>query len=51
MKLVSRRPSQQAIEFMELAALALPAHPASLGRVPQAPAMQEQEAIVAMNGP
>ena len=32
---------------MELAALALPAHPASLALVPDAPAMQQQEALAA----
>ena len=36
---------------MELAALALPAHPTPLGAVPKAPAMQQQEAIVAMDAP
>ena len=44
-----RRSAQQEIELMELAALALPTHPASLGSVPKALAMQQQEAIVAVH--
>ncbi len=39
--------AQQPIEFVQLAALALPAHPASLAGVPGAPAVQQQKADAA----
>ena len=44
-----RRSAQQEIEFVELAAFALPTHPTPLGLVPKALAMQEQETIVAVD--
>ena len=40
-----RRAAQQAVELLDLAALALPAHPDSLALVPPPVAMEEEEAI------
>ena len=37
--------AQQAVELLDLAALALPAHPGALARVPLPPAMEEEEAV------
>src|SRR6266446_200435 len=37
-------PAQQMVKLRELAALALPAHPAALHRVPHAPPMQQEKA-------
>ena len=39
-----RRPTQQRVQLLELAALAFPAHPAALDLVPAAASMQQQEA-------
>src|SRR6185437_13497382 len=36
--------AQQAVELVQLAALAFPSHPAALARVPDAAAVEEQEA-------
>ena len=43
------RSAQQEVELVKLAALAFPSHPASLGSVPKALAMQQQEPIVAVH--
>ena len=42
------RASQQRVELLELAALALPAHPAALALVPDAAPVQQQEALGAV---
>ena len=47
-KLVSLRAAQEAIEFGELAALALPSHPAAFAGVPPPLAMKEKEAPAAV---
>ena len=44
------RASQQPVQLDELAALALPAHPALFARVPDAMAMQQQEAVASIAG-
>ena len=45
-----RGPAQEAVELPELSALALPAHPHSLARVPHSAAMEEAEAVAAPGG-
>ncbi len=47
---VSGGATQQGVELVELAALALPAHPYALGCVPTAFAVEEQEAGPAPGG-
>src|SRR6185437_10389674 len=42
--------AQQAVQFMELAALALPAHPFALRRIPAAAAMEQEETLFAVTG-
>ena len=46
-----RRTAQQAIQLVELAALALPPHPHALCGVPQSPAMQQQESFARRRRP
>ena len=41
-------PAQETIEFVQLAALALPAHPFALPGIPDAPAVQQQKARFAV---
>ena len=41
-----RRPAQQPVELLELAALALPAHPDAFARVPLPDPVEEVEAVV-----
>ena len=38
-----RRPAEQGVQLLELAALALPSHPPALGLVPHTPSMKQQE--------
>ncbi len=38
-------PAQQAVEFLDLPPLALPAHPGPFARVPLAPPMEQEEAV------
>ena len=40
--------TQELVELMQLAALALPAEPAAFALVPHPPAMQQQEAVAAL---
>src|SRR5581483_10345717 len=44
------RPAQQAVELVQLAALALPSHPAALGAVPDAAPVQQVETIATVAG-
>jgi hypothetical protein len=45
-----RRAAQKGVELVELAALALPAHPATLGLVPRPSAVEQQEPRTASRG-
>ena len=50
LKLVSDGASQQPVEFLDLAAFALPAHPRVFPRVPAPRAMKQKEAIGVLGG-
>src|SRR5439155_21259496 len=41
-------PSQEAIQLVQLAPLALPPHPRPLGLVPEPPALEEKESLAAV---
>src|SRR5437867_645237 len=41
---------QQAVELLDLAALALPSHPHALARVPLADAVEEEESVLVLGG-
>jgi len=49
-KVVSGRAAQQLVQFLELAALAFPSHPAFLPVAPDATTMQQQEAVACRTG-
>src|SRR5439155_18780394 len=42
--------SQQALDLLDLAALALPSHPHALARVPLPDAVEEEEAVLVLGG-
>ena len=51
MKVVSVAPREEAVQFMQFAALALPADPAPLAFVPDPPTMQQEEPRAGGRGP